>query len=117
MNKKSDWQEVFDKVKWQDLSENLDIDQDEAEAGVKLFREMYMDHYWQDFVAQVRFGHNEEHINEAIFEEFFEIYNIPENVEMWIDRDRVINDLKMDWHIHEVKTADGYTRFFGWRGF
>ena len=36
MNKKSDWQEVFDKVKWQDLSENLDIDQDEAEAGIKL---------------------------------------------------------------------------------
>jgi|TARA_A100001388_G_scaffold253009_1_gene215839 hypothetical protein len=84
-------------------------DEDDAKALYKVFSDYYDDEHWDEFCSLAFIGTDRD-VDDFIFDEFIERYEVDESIEFYLDRDRIVSDWGIDYKREEVTTDEGYTR-------
>ena len=63
-------------------------DEDDAKALYKVFSDYYDDEHWDEFCSLAFIGTNRD-VDDFIFNEFIERYEVDESIEFYLDRDRI----------------------------
>lgn len=84
-------------------------DEDDAKALYKVFSDYYDDEHWDEFCSLAFIGTDRD-VDDFIFNEFIERYEVDESIEFYLDRDRIVSDWGIDYKREEVTTDEGYTR-------
>lgn len=104
-------------IKEKALKDLEHIDEEHRLPIINIFLLQYDERYWEEFVSAIQVFKYEYQYKQFLLDDWVEVMCVPQNVEWFLDEEKIVNEQLMQHSVEEFICEDGFTYYLVWRCF